>query len=111
MALITVVFFTSITIFAFTLRICERPVNLVLGDENGMDFESLENSIWCVIITMTTVGYGDFYPRTLFGRILDIIIAIWGIFIVSMMVVVLSNTLESIVFLFLLYYILIYIYI
>lgn len=103
MSLITVVFFTSIFMFAFTLRICERPVNLILGEENGMDFESVENSIWCVIITMTTVGYGDFYPRTLFGRILDIIIAIWGIFIVSMMVVVLSNTLESNNFLFYLY--------
>lgn len=44
---------------------------------------------------MTTVGYGDFYPRTFIGRILDIIIAIWGGFIISMMVVVLSSTLES----------------
>lgn len=56
-----------------------------------MDFESLENSIWFVWITMTTVGYGDFYPKTIFGRVLTIIISIWGIFIVSMMVVVLSN--------------------
>lgn len=40
---------------------------------------------------MTTVGYGDFYPKTIFGRVLTIIISIWGIFIVSMMVVVLSN--------------------
>jgi hypothetical protein len=61
---------------------------------DGMDFESLENSIWVVWITMTTVGYGDFYPRTLYGRILTIIISIWGIFIVSMMVVVLSNFLS-----------------
>jgi hypothetical protein len=43
---------------------------------------------------MTTVGYGDFYPRTFFGRLLDTFIAIWGIFIISMMVVVLMNTLK-----------------
>ena len=44
---------------------------------------------------MTTVGYGDYFPRTLLGRFFDVIIAIWGTFIVSMMVVVLTNTLES----------------
>ncbi|CAN5951115.1 unnamed protein product [Sphagnum jensenii] len=43
---------------------------------------------------MTTLGYGDFYPRTLLGRIVDVILIIWGIFIVSLMVVVLTNTLN-----------------
>jgi len=57
-----------------------------------MNFNFIENSIWLIIITMTTVGYGDFYPRTFFGRLLDIFIAVWGIFIISMMVVVLTNT-------------------
>ena len=43
---------------------------------------------------MTTVGYGDFFPRTLFGRIIDVILVIWGTFIVSLMVIVLTNTLN-----------------
>jgi len=46
------------------------------------------------IITMTTVGYGDFFPRTSFGRIIDAVLVIWGTFIVSLMVVVLTNTLN-----------------
>jgi succinate-acetate transporter protein len=41
---------------------------------------------------MTTIGYGDYSPRTIIGRILIVFISIWGIFTVSMMVVVLSNT-------------------
>lgn len=57
------------------------------------DLNYFENSIWLIIITMTTVGYGDFYPRTFFGRLLDCFISIWGIFIISMMVVVLMSTL------------------
>lgn len=76
------------------MRISESPLNTVLGDSNGMDFFEFENCMWCVIITMTTVGYGDFYPRTFIGRLCDIFTAIWGIFIVSMMVVVLTNTLK-----------------
>lgn len=43
---------------------------------------------------MTTVGYGDFYPKTNIGRIVGIIIAFWGVFIVSLFVVSLSTMLE-----------------
>lgn len=43
---------------------------------------------------MTTVGYGDMFPCTSCGRIVCIILVIWGIFIVSIMVVVLTNTFQ-----------------
>lgn len=43
---------------------------------------------------MTTVGYGDFVPRTTIGRAIDIVLVIWGIIIVSLMVVVLTNALS-----------------
>lgn len=43
---------------------------------------------------MTTVGYGDFYPRTLIGRTIDVLLVVWGTFVVSLMVVVLTNTLN-----------------
>lgn len=43
---------------------------------------------------MTTVGYGDFYPGTLPGRLVIFITSIWGVFLVSMMVVALTNTLK-----------------
>lgn len=43
---------------------------------------------------MTTVGYGDFYPRTLIGRIVDTLLVVCGVFVVSLMVVLLTNTLN-----------------
>lgn len=43
---------------------------------------------------MTTVGYGDFFPRTLIGRLIDVLLVVWGTFVVSLMVVVLTNTLN-----------------
>ncbi len=58
------------------------------------DIEDFENAVWLTIITMTTVGYGDFFPRTSFGRIIDVILVVWGTFVVSLMVVVLTNTLN-----------------
>jgi len=43
---------------------------------------------------MTTVGYGDFYARTHFGRIISFLCCIWGVFVVSLMVVTLNNVLS-----------------
>lgn len=43
---------------------------------------------------MTTVGYGDFYPKTNMGRLVGIVIAFWGVFIVSLFVVSLSTMLD-----------------
>ena len=47
-----------------------------------------------MIITITTVGYGDYFPQTNFGRIIILFVALWGTFIVSIMVVVVANTLS-----------------
>lgn len=78
--------------FGFALRICEAPLNR-LGGEN-FDLYSLTNSIWCMVLTMTTVGYGDFYPRTVMGRIVVFISSVSGMSIVSMMVVTITNSLQ-----------------
>lgn len=43
---------------------------------------------------MTTVGFGDLYPYTVFGRVIVLIVVVWGIFIVPIMVVVITNTLQ-----------------
>lgn len=47
-----------------------------------------------VIITLTSVGYGDYSPKSDCGRFIAIIIAFWGILFLSLLVVALTNTLE-----------------
>ena len=49
------------------------------------------NSLWCIIITITTVGFGDLFARSLIGRIMLIIAAILGNFLFSMLVSNLEN--------------------
>ena len=49
-------------------------------------FDSYITSIWCVIITMTTVGYGDVFAVSPYGRMISILNALWGAFIISMLV-------------------------
>lgn len=37
---------------------------------------------------MTTVGYGDIYPVTAFGRVIGVIAAFWGTFVISLLIIV-----------------------
>jgi len=48
---ISLSFMISITLFAFAIRICERPLCEVLGDQS---FADLSGSIWFVVVTMST---------------------------------------------------------
>lgn len=49
--------------------------------------------MWNVIITLTTTGYGEFYPKSLFGRFIGLIICFWGTLMTSFFVVTVNNML------------------
>jgi len=68
---------------SYLLRIFEK----IYYQSQGLKvFDSYLTSMWCVVITMTTVGYGDVYAVSPFGRYISIINALWGAFIISMLV-------------------------
>ena len=52
------------------------------------------NSFWWSIVTMTTVGYGDFFPTTDMGRAVGIFWSFVGVFLSSLFVVGLLKYLE-----------------
>jgi voltage-gated potassium channel len=57
-------YFISIFYFGIAIKIAESPVNRGLTN-TLMDYE---NSFWLSIITMATIGYGDYFPITIIGR-------------------------------------------
>jgi len=63
-----------------------------LSEQNDLAY--LLNCIWLIIITMVTVGYGDEFPRSHFGRIVIIIASILGMLLVSIIIVSLGNLIE-----------------
>jgi voltage-gated potassium channel len=85
--LIMAIVIPSFFICAVMLRVFERPYMSV----DNQNFNTLTNSLWCVTITMATIGYGDIYPATNLGRLVAIFCAFWGAFAFSMLVVTLEK--------------------
>lgn len=77
-----------ITFFGQAVRIAEGPLARITPDQ---DFSNYINSMWCVIVTMTTVGFGDIYPKTLPGRIVIFLVSLVGVVVVSVVVVTIQN--------------------
>ena len=50
--------------------------------------------MYLTTITLTTVGYGDVLPNTDGGNVICLITAVWGGFIASLLVLVVSNVFE-----------------
>lgn len=75
--------FASIMIAGYVLKIFELPYAFATG---YLPLSGYYTKIWCIVITVTSVGFGDTYPSTVFGRCLIIIVAFWGAFCTSLMV-------------------------
>ena len=80
----------GIGVFGWMFMISEAPLDRVINDG---PIHTFENSCWAAICTMTTVGFGDVYPRTPMGRATAFLCALFGIAIVSLMVVTFNSIL------------------
>ena len=91
---IVLLFAVSIFIFGYMLRNTELAFIVDVEQNKFQNWTNIWNGFWCITITIFTVGYGDYYPHTHFGRIITIIACLWGTFLVSLMVVAITNSME-----------------
>ena len=45
----------------------------------GANITNLGDAFWWAIVTITTVGYGEFFPLTLVGRVIGVLVMLSGI--------------------------------
>lgn len=91
----------STILFAYALRVFERPVcrtdeailvgwcsSTTLGIK---DYEHFAVAVWNILITETTIGYGDVVAITHAGRVVIGISALSGIVLIALFVTAVSN--------------------
>lgn len=83
-------FIMLLFVFGHGLKLSESPNKELDGEFADIDFTDYANCFWCVIVTMGTIGYGDYYPRTLPGRLICILAAVAGVILSSLLIVALS---------------------
>ncbi|MCP4131650.1 MAG: transporter [bacterium] len=86
-------FMGFVIIFTFSMAIFYIEKNyIVYKTENGVQVEdgdnssnirSFEDSVWWAFVTSTTVGYGDYFPKSQVGRVLGILLMFFGISLVG----------------------------
>ena len=90
--------------YATFITILLAGIVLSVGSMLVLQFESTSpdgniktggQAIWWGLVTITTVGYGDFFPTTLMGRITGIFVMFSGIGIIGALASILASMLVS----------------
>ena len=71
---------TFVVMFIYVISLAEYQVERYAA---GSNIRSFGDSLWWACVTMATVGYGDYYPVTVTGRLLAVILMIGGVAIVG----------------------------
>ena len=88
-----VIFVISCYCFGVSLQTFEHFYweNISSDAYNYQNWDYLWNAMWFVFVSMTTVGYGDFYPKTQIGRGITIFCCLVGVYFVSSLMVFMTN--------------------
>jgi voltage-gated potassium channel len=83
----------GITVFVtfILLVIASTLMYYIEGQEQPEAFPNIVASFWWAVATLTTVGYGDIYPITAWGKFISGIIALLGIGLVALPTGILSS--------------------
>jgi len=63
---------------------------------SALDFQSIPIAFWWCAVTMTTVGFGDIYPRTLLGRVVAWVTMLSGILVIALPVAIVGSRFQEV---------------
>ncbi|MBC8310076.1 MAG: potassium channel family protein [Phycisphaerales bacterium] len=86
---------TGIVIAESTIVGCCFAVLHFESQDPTANITSAADVLWWSVVTMSTVGYGDFYPVTVGGRFMAVLLMFVGIGLFAMLAGVFADTLRS----------------
>merc|ERR1711988_1823766 len=58
----------------------------------GSPFGSIPAALWCILVTFTTVGYGDMYPTTTAGKLIVAVAMLMGLLVLALPIGIIGST-------------------
>eukprot|EP00927_Polykrikos_kofoidii_P066990 TRINITY_DN6253_c0_g1_i1.p1 TRINITY_DN6253_c0_g1~~TRINITY_DN6253_c0_g1_i1.p1 ORF type:complete len:589 (-),score=81.18 TRINITY_DN6253_c0_g1_i1:140-1906(-) len=63
--------------------------------DSALDFPSIVAAFWWSVVTMTTVGFGEVYPRTDLGRVVGSITILSGILLIALPIAIIGQKFQE----------------
>ena len=76
----------------YLIHLAELRHNVVNTSEDGV--ADILSALWLAPITFTTIGYGDFSPKSIWGRIFAIYLGLLGALCTSITVTIMNDALQ-----------------
>ncbi|KAG2147446.1 uncharacterized protein EDB93DRAFT_414983 [Suillus bovinus] len=91
-ALLALSFFIAmlLTVFSTLLYFAERGTwddnleTFINSDGDVTQFQSIPAAAWFVLVTITTVGYGEITPRSILGRLITVPLLAFGLLLIAL---------------------------
>lgn len=64
--------------------------------DSPLDFPSIIEAFWWCIVTMTTVGFGEVYPRTWLGKLVGTITMLSGILLIALPIAIIGRKFQEV---------------
>ena len=82
-------------ISAILIWLCERRKNEAHFGGHGKKLPGIGSALWWSAVTMTGVGYGDLYPRTLIGRVVAVLWMLISLVLISIFTATMASILTA----------------